>query len=74
MKSRSRTYPTSSGWSPVFIGENSGPVCAERPVDQGVRAGVCAGVQEEELLDAVVDLVVRLRCNPEPEKKPRLGL
>ena len=44
--STSRTHPTSPSRSPIFIGKNSGPVGAERPVDQGVRAGVGAGVQK----------------------------
>lgn len=72
--STSGTYPTSSGRSPIFIGKNSGPVGAEGPVNQGVGAWVCAGVQEEELLDAVVNLVVRLGCYPEPEKNSQFIL
>ncbi len=64
-----KNYPTSAGRRSIFVGENSGAIGAEGAVDQRVGARVGAGVQEEELLDAIVDLVVRVGSNPEPEKQ-----
>ena len=51
------------------IRERLGSVGVEGSVDERVDAGVGASVQEQELLDAVVDLVVGVWSHPEPESK-----
>ena len=64
-----QTYPSSPGRGPVLVAEEPGSVGVESSVDERVDAGVGASVQEQELLDAVVDLVVGVRSYPEPENK-----
>ena len=64
-----QTYPSSPSRGPVLVAEEPGSVGVESSVDERVDAGVGASVQEQELLDAVVDLVVGVRSYPEPENK-----
>jgi hypothetical protein len=50
------THPSFPCRGSFLVGEDARPVLAEDAVDERVGARVGAGVQEQELLDAVVDL------------------